>query len=131
MLARYKIYRGKRPPSDPRPAGVRQDTRWRTKHPLRPGREIVAEYLACPTDETWQGYSTKYVALLEERFRQDPAPFDRLAALAMKTEVFLGCSCPTKINPTVDRCHTVLALQFMKEKYPRLEVSFPEHARPS
>jgi hypothetical protein len=39
--------------------------------------------------------------------------------------VYLGCSCPSRANPDVQRCHTVLALQFMKKKYPKLRVVLP------
>ena len=45
--------------------------------------------------------------------------------MAKEKDVFLGCSCPTRKNPDVNRCHTVLALQFMKENFPELEVEFP------
>ena len=54
MLARYKIYRGKRPPNDPLPEGIRQDARWRTRHPLRPSEERVKRYLVDPSEEAWQ-----------------------------------------------------------------------------
>ena len=40
-------------------------------------------------------------------------------------EVYLGCSCPTKKNPNVNHCHTVLALRFMSEHYPALDIVFP------
>jgi len=109
MLARYKIIRGKRPPSDPLPDGERQDTRWRCrKHPLRTTEAAVKRYLASPGEKAWRELRQAY-----------------LAELARKQDVFIGCSCPTKANPRLDRCHTWLALEFMKSKYPKLRVSFP------
>lgn len=125
MLARYKIYRGKRPPNDPLPEGIRQDARWRTRHPLRPSEELVKRYLVDPSEEAWQEYVSSYLNLLEERFRQDRTQFDALAALAMEADVFIGCSCPTKTNPHPGHCHTFLALEFMKSKYPLLQVTCP------
>jgi len=125
MLARYKIYRGKRPPNDPLPSGTRQDTRWRTKHPLRPSEAIVKEFLAAPSEQAWSHFRTAYLDLLERRFTEDRVPFDNLAALAKATDVYLGCSCPTKLNPKMDHCHTFLALQFMKRRYRSLPVRFP------
>ena len=125
MLARYKIYRGRRPPSDPQPNGVRQDTRWRTRHPLRPTEEIVKQYLAKPNKEAWRRFCGAYVDLLKERFRAVRTPFDKLAALAREKDVFIGCSCPTKGNPRIDRCHTFLALKFMLSKYRTLRIKLP------
>jgi hypothetical protein len=87
---------------------------------------MVVEYLHKPTDQTWENYGREYNLLLEHRFRTRRSEFDALAKLAMNTDVFLGCNCPTKKNPDVYRCHTVLALQFMKRKYPQLIVKFPE-----
>jgi hypothetical protein len=126
MLARYKIYRGRRPPSDPLPTGFRQDTRWRTKHPLRPTEAIVKEFLAAPDEQAWSRYRKAYFDLLESRFSEDRAPFDKLAGLVEATDVYLGCSCPTKLNPRIDHCHTFLALQFMERKYPLLPVRLPK-----
>jgi len=125
VLTRYKMYRGKRPPSDLLPSGIRQDTRWRTKHPLRPAEQIVTEYLATPSETAWCSFRTAYLALLEQRFREDRTEFDELVRLARDKDVFLGCSCPTRKNPRVDRCHTYLALQFIKRKYPTLRVELP------
>ena len=125
MLARYKMYRGQRPPDDPMPRGTRQDTRWRTKHPLRPSEALVKEFLAAPGEQTWSRFRTAYLELLETRFTEDRAPFDNLAQLASTTDVYLGCNCPTELNPRVDHCHTYLALQFMKRKYPSLPVRLP------
>jgi len=62
---------------------------------------------------------------LEERWEADPTPFNDLAGLAIGEDVYIGCSCPTTKNPEVNHCHTVLALKFMKERYPALEVEFP------
>lgn len=126
MLSRYKIYRGKRPPSDPLPKGIRQDTRWRTRHILRPTQELVEGYLAALADEAWHQFAARYMALLPERFKADRKPFDALAALACENDVFLGCSCPTTQNPIREHCHTYLALRFMKEKYPKLVFVFPK-----
>ncbi|MFH1107774.1 MAG: hypothetical protein V1790_01050 [Planctomycetota bacterium] len=125
MLARYKIYRGKRPPDDPLPMGIRQDTRWRTKHLLRPNEAIVKELLAEPGEQAWSRFRTAYLDLLERRFIEDRVPFDKLAELAKATDVYLGCSCPTELNPRVDHCHTFLALQFMKRRYRSLPVRLP------
>ena len=66
MLARYKMYRGKRPGSDPLPNGVRQDSRWRTRHPLRPTEEMVKHYLAKPNEEAWRRFREAYLDLLEK-----------------------------------------------------------------
>ena len=126
MLARYKIYRGRRPPTDPLPTGFRQDTRWRTKHPLRPTEAIVKEFLAAPDEQAWSKYRKAYFDLLESRFSEDRRPFDKLAETAKTSDIYIGCSCPTKLNPKVDRCHTFLALLFIKQKYPSLLVRLPE-----
>lgn len=125
MLARYKIYRGKRPPEQPLPDGLRQDTRKHTRHCLRPTAEIVAEYLAHPTPAAWQRFANSYIRILAERFDEDPAPFHSLRDLAVQQDVLLGCSCPTANNPDVNHCHTVLALEFMQSRYPELDVRFP------
>lgn len=125
MLARYKINRGRRPPSDPLPDGIRKDIRWRTSHVLRPGEGMVKAYLVSLDEKSWRTFRKAYRALLEERYRKDRTPFDELARAASEGDVFIGCSCPTKANPRVDRCHTVLALEFMKHKYPKLQVKFP------
>lgn len=124
MLARFKMYRGPRPRVDPLPQGIRQDTRMHTRHCLRPPGNIVAEYLAHPGDAAWQRFSTKYINAIEERFAHDRTPFDRLARLATDHDIYLGCSCPTRKNPRVDRCHTVLALHFMQDHY-EIDVKLP------
>lgn len=125
MLARYKIHRGKLPPNVRLPDGIRQDTRKHTKHCLRPTEEIVEAYLANPTDDRWQQFEQEYLALVGARFQEDHEPFETLAGLAAAKDVYLGCSCPTAKNPDVQRCHTVLALQFMQRNYPQLDVRFP------
>ena len=125
MLARYKIYRGKRPPNDPLPNGTRQDTRRRTKHPLRPTEEIVKVLLAAPDEQAWGKFRRAYGELLNKRFSEDRASFDKLAEMAKTNDVYIGCNCPTKLNPMVNHCHTVLALEFMKRKYPSLPVRLP------
>ena len=125
MLARYTMYRGKRPASDPLPDGVRQDTRKHTRHCLRPAAEMVVRYLADPGVYPWAEFERDYLRLLRERFSADRRPFDELARLAAEADVFIGCSCPTKKNPDVSHCHTVLALRFMRDRYPRLAVVFP------
>jgi hypothetical protein len=81
--------------------------------------------LAGPTDPVWRAFSKKYLALLKQRFEEDRKPFDELAQLATDNDVFLGCNCPTKGNPVHGRCHTYLALEFMKERYPGLGVVIP------
>ena len=81
-------------------------------------------YLADPTDEAWDRYVEQYLAIIEERYAEDPSEIEELAELARTNDVYLGCSCPTTKNPDVRQCHTVLALRFMKEKFPDLEVGF-------
>ena len=61
MLARYKIYRGTRPASDPHPVGIRQDTRWRhKKHPLHPNENAVKTYLDTPSESAWRKFRSAY-----------------------------------------------------------------------
>jgi hypothetical protein len=123
MLARYTMERGK--PARALPPGIRQDTRKHTRHCLRPAKELVETYLASPGACAWRTFETSYRKLLEGRFQDDRMPFDTLAALARDGDVHIGCSCPTARNPDVNHCHTVLALQFMRRKYPDLDVVFP------
>lgn len=125
MLARYQIVRGKRPPGDPLPEGIRQDTRKHTRHCLRPTAKMVAALLAAPTEANFRRFAGQYRELVAGRFAEDRAPFDELAALAGAQDVYLGCSCPTAKNPDVNHCHTVLALKFMRRHYPKLDVQFP------
>jgi len=125
MLSRYTMYRRRPAEAGPLPDGIRQDTRHHFRHILRPTKEIVEAYLADPTDAAWRTFKGEYLALLKERFREDRTPFDKLAKLAIDNDVYLGCSCPTKNNPIRGRCHTYLALEFMKKKYRDLEVVIP------
>ena len=125
MLARYQIIRGKRPSDQPLPDGIRQDTRKHTRHCLRPTAEIVAKFLGNTDEAAWDEFENRYLALLRERFAQDPRPFEEIAERAQSEDVYLGCNCPTKQNPDVRHCHTVLALRFMAEKFPELEIRFP------
>lgn len=82
-------------------------------------------YLNNSSAESWKDFESSYVTRLEERYAADPTPFNDLADLAVDENVYLGCSCPTAKNPDVQRCHTVLALKFMKQRYPSLNVEFP------
>ena len=107
------------------PDGIRQDTRKHTRHCLRPAEDIVAEYLANPSEKAWQTLASEYQKILKARYAADATPFDELAVLAGTENVYIGCSCPTHKNPDVNHCHTVLALKFMKRHYPKLEVAFP------
>lgn len=121
MLGRYTMKRGA--PAASLPVGIRQDTRKHTRHVLRPSAELVACVLAPDaTDATWQRFAVAYRALLEQRFVIDRRPFDVLAELARTHDVWLGCSCPTAKNPDVGRCHTTLALAFMRAHYPELAI---------
>ena len=121
VLTRYSIVRGAK--ASTLPAGVRQDTRKHTRHVLRPTEELVEAVLGHADDPAaWKRFEKDYRALLEQRFVDDRARFDALAALARRETVHLGCNCPTAKNPDVRRCHTTLALAFMKKKYPDLDV---------
>lgn len=126
MLGRYQIIRGKRPADRPLPEGMRIDVRKHTKHFLRPDPALVAAVLEDPSAKSFQRFRTAYRSLLAERFRSDRAAFDELVELARRGPVYLGCNCPTKKQPEVIRCHTVLALEFLAKKYPDLEVQLPE-----
>lgn len=125
MLARYTMHRGRRPADDPLPEGVRIDTRRHTKHCLRPPRDVVDAYLDDPSEAAWRRFEADYRRVLAERFAEDRAPFDALAEQAMRGDVYLGCSCPTRKNPDVEHCHTVLALRFMARHFKKLEVVLP------
>lgn len=87
---------------------------------------MVETYLTDPTEEAFATFQAAYLELLEDRWRDERPAFDDLAELARRHAVFLGCSCPTKKNPDVRHCHTWMALQFMAQRYPDLEVIFPE-----
>jgi len=128
MLARYKIpYMQSLPAGAPEAAkdAIRQDSRKHTKHCLRPAEEMVERFLEDPDAYPWAEFVDDYRNLLAERFGAERAAFDQLAELARTHLVFLGCSCPTKKNPDVNNCHTVLALYFMKQRYPDIDVVFP------
>jgi hypothetical protein len=125
MLARYRIVRGARPAGDPLPEGVRQDTRKHTHHVLRPTPELVQALLADPTESSFLRFARGYRALLEQRFAAERKRFDDIARLARSQHVYLGCNCPTRQQPDVRRCHTVLALAFLRELYPDLDVREP------
>ena len=127
MIARYQIRRGQ--PLASLPARLRQglrfDTRMHTRHCLRPSRELVQRLfagMAAGRTGAWREFERGYRALLAARFRADRGPFDALCALARDRDVFLGCSCPSAINPDARRCHTALALRFLRERYPGLAV---------
>lgn len=127
MLARYKIpYMRPIPEGSPEaaPSSVRIDTRKHTKHCLRPSEEAVEAFQNGRID--WAEFTAQYIEMLEDRYAHDRGPFDALAERAMCESVFLGCSCPTKKNPDINHCHTVLALRFMREKYSELVVSLPQ-----
>ena len=126
MLARYQIVRGKTPVGYKLPSGVRQDTRKHTRHCLRPPAEVVTTYLANPTPAAWKKFKAEYLKTLAARYAEDSAPYDELSQLACEQDVYLGCSCPTKQNPDVQHCHTVLALGFMRKHYPRLQITLPD-----
>lgn len=112
-------------PASSLPQGIRQDTRKHTHHVLRPTPEMVATVLGSGDAAAWEAFARAYRALLEARFAADRKPFDELAALSRKEDVYLGCNCPTKQNPDVRRCHTTLALAFLHERYPDLPVRMP------
>ncbi|MBA2115539.1 hypothetical protein [Bremerella alba] len=126
MISRYTIYRRRPPDASPLPQGIRQDTRHRTKHIVRPTQMMVVAYLADPNETGFSTFQASYRELLTARWNDDRSEFDNLAELAFNEDVYLGCSCPTKKNPDVRHCHTWMALQFMAEKFPDLEVIFPE-----
>ena len=124
MLSRYTMKRGV--PAARLPQGIRQDTRKHTRHILRPEAAFVREFFATPTEAVWRKSMDQYRAELDRRFREDRSRFDELADLARRENVYIGCSCPTKLVPDVRKCHTWTALLFMHEKYPDLDVRMPE-----
>ena len=124
MLARYTIVRGA--PASSLPVGIRQDARKHTRHVLRPTAELVESVIGKGASaQGWDEYPRRYRALLEERFVAERKDFDQLAAMARFSDVYIGCNCPTQQQPDVRRCHTTLALRFMKERYPDLDVRLP------
>lgn len=122
MLSRYQMRRGAK--ASELPDGIRQDTRKHTRHILRPHKEDVAAFLG--GELPWESFAERYRALVASRMADDRAPFDALAELATMRDVYLGCSCPTRAQPHVHRCHTWIALTVMQSVYPDLEVRFPE-----
>ena len=125
MLSRYTMYRRRPANAGPLPAGIRQDSRYHKSHILRPTEDIVETYLSDPTNAAWRRFKSEYLALLEQRFREDRTCFDDLAKLATENNVYLGCNCPTQKNPIPGHCHTYPALEFMKKHYPKLEIEAP------
>ena len=125
MLARYRIVRGRRDSDDPLPEGIRQDTRKHTHHVLRPTAELVEGLLADASQQSYARFARAYQKLLDTRFAEERARFDELAELARREDVYLGCNCPTTRQPDVHRCHTVLALAFLRDRYPDLDVKMP------
>ena len=91
---------------------------------------MVERVLADGSATAWRDFRGGYLALLKSRFDKDRTPFDELAQSARSGDVFLGCSCPSRANPDVARCHTVLALSFMKRKYRSLRVVLPKGIPP-
>lgn len=92
---------------------------------LAPPTELVKAFLR-DTGSGWSRFREGYLATLEERFASDRSHFEALAERARVQDVFLGCNCPTRKQPRVDHCHTVLALQFMAQKYPDLDIVLPD-----
>ena len=84
------------------------------------------QVLANPTAASWKNFEAAHSRDLQSRFDSNRAPFDELAELATAKDVFLGCSCPTKKNLDVNRCHTVLALIFLIKHYPQLKIKLPK-----
>jgi hypothetical protein len=125
VLGRYRMVRGKRDPADPLPDGERIDTRKHTRHFLRPDAKTVAALIEDPSAANFRRFAQAYQKTIATRFAADRHAFDALAERATGADVWLGCNCPTSWNPDVRRCHTVLALEFMKRKYPRLRVRLP------
>lgn len=126
MLSRYTIYRRRPKDAGPLPDGVRQDTRFRTRHVLRPTQEMVEAYLADPSEKQFKAFHAAYRKELKQRLAEEPEAFAALAELARKKDVYLGCNCPTQKNPDVRHCHTWMALEFMAQRFPDLDVVFPE-----
>jgi hypothetical protein len=107
------------------PEGERQDTRKHTRHVLRPDALAVERFLSDPSEHGFEQFRAAYLALLAQRLAARRAPFDSLAELARNKDVYLGCNCPTAKQPWVQRCHTHLALGFLAEQYPDLDVRRP------
>ncbi len=101
------------------------DTTYAAKHFLSPTEAMVKKYQSSPSDTAWREYENEYLKIIQERFEKNQELFDVLARRAMNENVKLGCFCPTRRIPDVYMCHTVIALRFMQEKYPELEVELP------
>ena len=125
MLARYRIVRGKRDPNDPLPDGTRLDVRAHRNHVLSPDPKQVEALLEEPSAARFAEFAHAYRELLARRFESARAAFDALAEAAREGDVYIGCNCPTHKQPDLKRCHTMLALAFMKAKYPQLKVRVP------
>lgn len=122
MLGRFQI---KRKVAFPRASGsVFKDSRKHTSHVFAPAKELVISYLRNPTLESWQTFQREYIRILRERLLSMPEKFEGIHRHAESGNYYIGCNCPTRTNPFLCRCHTVLALEFMKETYPDLEVDF-------
>lgn len=104
---------------------MRQDTRKHTRHILRPEANAVARYLRDPTASSWRSFAQDYRKLLGERYAGSPEAFEALRDLATEGDLWLGCNCPTAKNPDVRHCHTFLALQYLAERFPELEIQWP------
>ena len=128
MISRYKIYRGKRPAQDPLPDGIRQDTRKHTSHVLAPETKMVFRALADSTAAGWARFEKAYVELLESRYKSNRDAFAELVKLSESNDVYIGCNCPTQAQPDVMRCHTVVALRFLRKKFRGLDVRLPDPA---
>ena len=124
MLGRYSMVRGM--PASKLPKGSRQDTRKHTKHVLRPNTALVEMFLSHPgDDEIFARFREGDLALRESRWKEDRAPFEKLAREAEQTDVWLGCNCPTAKNPLMLRCHTLQSLGFMHSRVPNLSIQWP------
>lgn len=126
MLSRFQIKRGVNYPRVP--GALFKDTRKHVKaHVLAPTKDMVTRYLSQPTLDTWQWFQREYLLELQKRADERPEEFEELRRLAQTGDYYLGCSCPTPRNPLPCRCHTIVALEFMKERYPDLNVEFTQY----
>ena len=92
---------------------------------------MVERLLSSPSAQGYDQFRRAYLKLLGERFVTQRTAFDDLARCAMQADVYLGCNCPTRKQPQLAHCHTVLALGFMKEAYPELSIVFPVEVLPA
>ena len=86
---------------------------------------VVGIYLGDISDAAWAHSEVAYLESLEQRYADNPSPFEKLAAMAMEKDVFIGCSYPTQKNPNPMHCHTVPALRFISSKFPDIEIQLP------